>query len=330
MAPTFANGVGPKVSGWSALKRRVKVGLGLPQSPVRQTFELDDVGRICDAYYGTGTAVGGPWDAWRDAHMVLPQWFRTGLDPWSVSYSVQQDRLWQAVAGVQEPYSPELHEAEQAWGDIDPIRLPGFFARRDAEAVISASDHVIASGMILKHSRLRPGDRALEYGPGFGQTALTLARLGVQVDVVDISPVYCGFVRRQAEFFGVPLTAVQGRFGIHPRPGSRYRLIWFYESFHHCRDFFAVVAGLRELLEDDGSILLSGEPIVRREDDAVPYPWGLRLHSEVAAVVRRHRWFELGFTEPFLYELFARHGFKSQRIDCEPTSFGRLYLFVPE
>jgi 2-polyprenyl-3-methyl-5-hydroxy-6-metoxy-1,4-benzoquinol methylase len=330
MARASKSSVGSTVSGWSALKRRTKAALGMPLTPLRQTFVLEDVGRICEAYYQGGNAVGGPWDAWRDAHMSLPSWFEAGLDPWGEAYSAQQDRLWQAMAGVDATYCPEVHEAEQAWDNVDPLRLPGYFARRDAGAILSASDHVIAGGMLLKHSGLRPGDRALEYGPGFGQTALTLARLGVQVDTVDISHVYCEFVRRQAEFFNVPLTAVQGRFGAHPRPGSRYRLIWFYESFHHCRDFISVVAGLRELLEPDGRILLGGEPIVPCEDSAVPYPWGLRLHSEVAAVVRRHRWFELGFTEPFLYELFLRHGFKGRHIDCEPTPFGRLYIFEPE
>jgi SAM-dependent methyltransferase len=330
MAQASTGGISSNVNAWSALKRGVKAGLGIPQSPLRQTFLLQDVGRISETFYGAGTAVGGPWDAWRNAHMTLPEWFRPGLDPWSEAYSAQQDRLWQAMAGVDAAYCPEVHEAEQAWDNIDPVRLPGYFSRRDAGAVLSASDHVIASGMLLKHSGLRPGDRALEYGPGFGQTALALARLGVQVDTVDISPVYCEFVRHQAEFFGVPLTAVQGRFGTHPRPGSRYRLIWFYESFHHCRDFVSVVAGLRDLLEHDGRIVLGGEPISQREDDAIPYPWGMRLHSEVAAVVRRHRWYELGFTEPFLYELFARQGFEGRRVDCEPTLFGRLHIFEPK
>jgi hypothetical protein len=46
----------------------------------------------------------------------------------------------------------------------------------------------------------------------------------------------------------------------------------------------------------------------------------------VVAVVRQQRWFELGFTEKFLSELFGRAGFTVKRIDCEPSLFGRLYL----
>ncbi len=180
--------------------------------------------------------------------------------------------------------------------------------------------------MLLKHCGLKAGDRALEYGAGFGQTALALARLGVNVDTVDVSRTFCGFVNEQAEFFRVPLHAFEGRFGDAPRPGVRYKLVWFYESFHHCVDFQRVVRILPDLLEPGGRVILGGEPIVERPNAAVPYPWGLRLHSEVVAVVRQQRWFELGFSEEFLSELFGRAGFTVRRVDCEPTLFGRLYL----
>ena len=292
-------------------------------------FRADDIEDIRRTFFDIGTAKGGPWDAYREAHMTLPAWFVQGLDPWGAAYAEQQHRLWALVAGATPPYTPELHEKEVPWGDIDPVRFPGFYVRRDALAIASASDHVLATGMLLKHSGLQPGDAALEYGPGFGQTALALARLGVNVDTVDISAVFCGFVQRQAEHFQVPLTALQGPFGINPRPGTKYKLIWFYESFHHCVDFQQVVAQLAGHLAEGGRVILAGEPIVEREYAAVPYPWGVRLHSEVVAVMRQTQWFELGFSEAFLFELFSRHGFAGRRIDCEPSLFGRLYVFEP-
>ncbi len=287
--------------------------------------EIEDVRRT---YYEQGTAHGGPWDRYRHAHMVLPDWFEHGLDPLSAAYAAQQHRLWALVAGSSEPYSPASDEMDTGWDDADPIRQPGFYMRRDPLAVSNAADHVIAAGMLLKHSGLRPGDWALEYGPGFAQGALALARLGVNVDTVDVSERFCGFVRRQAEHFGVPLHALHGQFGDAPeRDGLRYQLIWFYESFHHCVDFLAVLPRLEKLLADGGRIILSGEPIVERQNLAVPYPWGVRLHSEVAAVMRQTRWFELGFSEDFLYRLFARVGLRGRRIDCELSAFGRLYIF---
>jgi len=298
-----------------------------PEVPQEVTFALEDIDELSRVYREGGGAASAGWEPYKHAHMVLPSWFEHGLDPWSQAYAQQQHRLWQAVAGVDRDYAPALDEAEFGWDAVDAVRLPGFYQRRDPLAVQAASDHVLATGMLLRHSQLKPGDWALEYGAGFGQTALALARLGVQVDTVDISDAFCRFVQQQADFFKVRLQPHPGTFGHVPRPGQRYHLIWFYESFHHCVDFQRVVAGLSDLLEPGGRIILGGEPIVEQEYAAVPYPWGVRLHSEVAVVMRHTRWFELGFSESFLYELFRRQGFVGSRIDCPPSLFGRLYVF---
>lgn len=290
-------------------------------------FTADEIPAVQATYFGgVGAAPGGPWDRYRHAHLRLPDWFRHGLDPYGPEYAEQQHRLWRLVAGVDRGYDVDADEKEADWSGVDPVRTPGFYHRRDPAAIVSASDHVIATGMLLRHCGLKAGDWALEYGAGFAQTALALARLGVNVDTVDVSEAFCGFVRTQAEFFRVPLHPFRGRFGDAPRPGQRYRLIWFYESFHHCLDFQRVVRALPELLEPGGRVILGGEPIVEQPYAAVPYPWGLRLHSEVVAVVRQQRWFELGFTEAFLHDLFGRAGFAMRRVDCEPTLFGRLYV----
>ncbi|MES2682533.1 MAG: methyltransferase domain-containing protein [Pseudomonadota bacterium] len=290
-------------------------------------FDPDDIEEIRHTFFQEGSSLGGPWDRYREAHMRLPDWFQQGLDPWSDEYAAQQHRLWSLITGVERPYDPDNDEKESPWGDIDPVRYPGFYNWRGPQAMVTASDHVLATGMILKHCGLQAGDWAMEYGAGFGHTALTLSRLGVNVDTVDISATFCDFVRRQAEHFQFPLQAFQGHFGVNPRPGQKYKLIWFYESFHHCLDFKRVVPLLEQHLEEGGRILMGGEPIEPKENVAVPYPWGVRLHSEVTAVMRQTHWFELGFSEPFLFELFGRSGFVGRRIDCEPSLFGRLHIF---
>jgi SAM-dependent methyltransferase len=318
----------------AGLKRLVKPSAlpaieGEPIERIRRTgyFDAEQIQLVHDTYFSpSGPAPGGPWEPFRDAHLRLPNWFRPGLDPDGADYVSQQHRLWRLVAGVDREYEVEADEKEADWNDVDALRLPGYYVRRDPFAVVAASDHVIATGMMLKHCGLKPGDWALEYGAGFGQTALTLARLGVNIDTVDISERFCGWVREQADFFRVPLTPFKARFGAAPRHGKKYQVVWFYESFHHCLDFARVVRELPNLLAPGGRVILSGEPIVEREYAAVPYPWGLRLHSEVVAVVRRQRWFELGFSEDFLFKLFKSAGFSIRRIDCEPSLFGRMYI----
>jgi SAM-dependent methyltransferase len=292
-----------------------------------EVFQPEDIAELHRVFLQSGMIQGSDWDRHRHSHMPLPSWFVKGLDPWGEDYRAQQVRLWQLITGVDRDYSPETDEQEAQPAEMDVLRQPGFYARRDALAISSASDHILATGMLLKHCNLQAGDLALEYGAGFAQTALALARLGVQVDTVDISANFCRWVQEQADFFQVPLRPHQGRFGMNPRPGQRYKLIWFYESFHHCLDFQDVVPQIEGMLAEGGRIILGGEPTVEVENAAVPYPWGVRLHSEVAAVMRHTRWFELGFTEAFLYELFARSGLVGRRVDCEPSLWGRLYIF---
>jgi len=299
-----------------------------PRSQRGPLFDAEQIPRVVDTYFRYGSAVGTPWDEFREAHLRLPSWFRHGLDPLGAQFGEQQLRLWQLIAGVDRPYDPAVDEKEHELHGVDAVRRPGYYIRRDDDAIPSASDHIIATGMLLKHCGLKAGDWALEYGPGFGQGALTLARMGVNVDVVDVSEIFCTRVQQQAEFFEVPLTAFNGQFGMSPRPGQKYKVIWFYESFHHCLSFQALLPVLRDLLAQGGRVILSGEPVMETENSAVPYPWGVRLHSEVVAIVRRLHWLELGFSEDFLYRIFAEAGFAGERIDCEPSLFGRQYHFT--
>jgi SAM-dependent methyltransferase len=292
-------------------------------------FTLEDIDLIVRTISQHDIVHGSPWDDFRTANLVLPDWFDHGLDPNSTEYAQQQHDLWRALAGREQPYDPERDEKEAPLADVDAVRRPAYYMRRDTEALRLAADQIIATGMILKHCGLKPGDRTLEYGAGFGQTALTLARLGVIVDTVDISACFCEYVRSQAEFFRAPLTAFEGRFGSNPRGDAKYDLILFFEAFHHCPDFRSIVQDIKRHLAPGGRVLLMGEPILRGTNRYLPYPWGLRLDAEPIAQVRRFGWFELGFTEEFILRLFTDAGFVARRIDCPPSIHGSGYIFKP-
>ena len=292
-------------------------------------FTVDDIDLIVRTISEHDIVHGSPWDDLRAANLVLPDWFQTGLDPNSEEFTQQQHALWRLISGRNRPYTPEIDEIEAPLTAVDPVRRPAHFMRRDQETVRLAADQVIATGMILKHSGVQPGDRVLEYGAGFGQTALTLARLGVSVDTVDISRTFCEFIKTQAEFFQAPLTPFKGRFGWNPRGEQKYNLIFFYEAFHHCDDFRSLIHEVKHHLAPGGRILLMGEPIARGTNRSLPYPWGLRLDAEPIAQVRRYGWLELGFTEEYILRLFTDAGFLTRRIDCEPSIHGTGYLFTP-
>lgn len=290
-------------------------------------FKMDDIELIAETYKKFRTP-GSIWDNFRDKHLILPDWFQSDLNPLSDEYFAQQMRLWKAISAVDRAYVPSVDEAEELIGNVDATRYPGFYTWRHDRAIEAASDHVLAVGMLMKHSGLQPGMWALEYGAGFAQAALALARMGVNVDTVDISKAFCGYVKEQADFFRVSLTPFNALFGDNPRGDQKYDLIWFYESFHHCVEFKTVLGKLRNHLTPDGKILLVGEPIGKRENCAVPYPWGLRLESEVVAVIRNLHWFELGFSEDFVVNLFVNYGYEAEFIDCPMSIYGQIYSFA--
>ena len=292
-------------------------------------FRLEDIRLITQTHILVGDTPDTAWDHFRGKHLILPDWFQYDLDPMSDAYFDQQMRLWKVLSNVDRGYVADIDEAEAPIDDVDAVRRPGFYIWRSDGAVPAASDHVLATGMLMKHSGLKPGMWALEYGAGFAQAALAFARMGVNVDTVDISSKFCGYVKEQAEFFRVNLTPFNAHFGDNPRANQKYDLIWFYESFHHCVDFKNVVGKLKHHLTPTGKILLAGEPIFKREYLAVPYPWGLRLESEVIATIRKFHWFELGYSEDFITNLFVNHGYSAEWIDCPVSIFGLIYSFAP-
>jgi SAM-dependent methyltransferase len=286
----------------------------------------EDLDRASEAWLSADGAPGSAFDEFRSKYLPLPDWYDSTLDPLSPAYLQQQDRLWQMMVGedgaLYEPASDEQTGVDQSRALV----RPGLYSSK----MERAGDHLIAMGHILKHAKLKARDRVLEYGAGYGQIALTLARMGMIVDTVDVDPGFCSAVQAQADWFQVSLKAHQGVFGDNPS-GERYAVILFYEAFHHAREFVALIPRLRELLIPGGKIIMAGEPFADSSDKpfakAVPYPWGMRLNADNAAIVRHRRWYELGFRDEFLFDLFDRHGFTPTKHPGEISHYANVYTF---
>jgi SAM-dependent methyltransferase len=291
-------------------------------------FQVEDIPLLTSVFERNLSMATPEWSDFAGTTLDLPDWFDLGLDPDSPEYKAQQLKLWQTISGRDRPYEPELDEKAAIGSDVDAVRFPSYYLNRAPNAVDHASDHMLAMALILKHSKARPGQWALEYGAGFGQTALALSRLGVNVDTVDISRQYCKYVQDAADFFGTKLTAFPGLFGENPRPGKKYDLIFFYEAFHHALNFDEVIGKLQEHLAPGGRVLLCGEPILANTCPPIPYPWGMRLDAETVVVTRSRGWLELGFIHEYILDVFTRHEFVGEHHPCELTPLGNLYSFV--
>ncbi len=100
-------------------------------------------------------------------------------DPFSAEYRDAQMALYARIAG--RPYSTAN---EVTAFDVDAaVAAPFPFSTRSCA---TAGEHFQAMGMLLRQMALKPGSRVLEFGPGWGNTTIALAKLGHRVTAVYI------------------------------------------------------------------------------------------------------------------------------------------------
>src|SRR2546430_13706243 len=122
---------------------------------------MHEIDLLADTFRVHDSAPGTPWDDFKDSFLALPEWFRFELDPLSPKYEQQQRRLWGLIAGVDVPYDPNVHEKEAQLSNVDAIRFPGHFVRRDPQAVSNAAEHLLATDR--KSTRLNSSHSQISY-----------------------------------------------------------------------------------------------------------------------------------------------------------------------
>lgn len=160
------------------------------------------------------------------------------------------------------------------------------------------------------------GKRFIEFGAGWANLAIALARSGQAVTIVDIDDAFLTRARRMAERENLAFDTINGDFNEVAGSLSRqFDVAMFQASFHHCLEFDRLIDNLREhTLSETGSILFFAEPIYKD----YTFPWGLRGDGESLWAIMCNKWLELGFDEDFFVELILRKGFLLSRIRARP------------
>ena len=279
--------------------------------------ELDNYLRLCDE------AAARSDD---DLRKVLASFeFRreqtSAMDPYSDEYARQQHELYLHISGVQS-YSPQNERSHWLKDLADAARQPFPYYTHSAQTV---GDHLMALGFIIRTLNLPSGASILEFGAGWGNTSINLARMGYAVTAVDIEPRFLDLINERAAMLGLAIETVCQNFG--PVLGSDgtprvFDAVLFYESFHHCSDHRKLVQQLRSMIKDDGVVAFASEPIT----DSFPLPWGLRLDGMSAWSIRNFKWLELGYQESYFRELMARNGWTLTKQVCADTHLGIIFL----
>jgi SAM-dependent methyltransferase len=162
--------------------------------------------------------------------------------------------------------------------------------------------------------------RVIEFGSGWGNLAIPLARAGFEVTAVDIDAGFTARLRRLASESRTVVKTFDGSFIEASRSVSgRFAAVIFQSSFHHCIDFDELLGNItRRVLAEDGNIYFFSEPIFQE----FSFPWGIRYDGEALWAVMFNGWLELGFREDFFIDLLFKHGLVAAKVPGVPGIVG--------
>lgn len=230
--------------------------------------------------------------AWRDAQMRLYEWLHG--KPYAV---INEVSAFDVEAAARAPFPYQTHSAD------------------------TVGHQLIAVGHVVRTLGLAAGQSVIEFGPGWGNTTIALARMGCQVTAVDIEPNFLALIERRAAAKGLAIELIRGDFALAQTLDRRFDAVLFFECFHHCAEHQALVAALDRIVAPGGKVVFAAEPIL----DEFPIAWGLRLDGESLWAIRRNGWLELGFQETYFRGLLDRHGWRVDKTVCAETPWGVTY-----
>jgi 2-polyprenyl-3-methyl-5-hydroxy-6-metoxy-1,4-benzoquinol methylase len=219
------------------------------------------------------------------------------VDPFSESYRRKQLDMYRQLAG--KPYSPanEVTNFDVTSASISPFP----YSNGSCELV---GNQLMAIGYLIRALNLPKGAKILEFGPGWGNTTIALAKMGFDVTAVDIEKNFCNLVSERARLENLRLNVVNADFSYIHMVDTQYDAILFFECFHHAPDHQALMSDFDKVVKPEGIVCFGSEPIT----PDFPIPWGLRMDGESIWAIRQNGWLELGFNERYFEDAMYRNG----------------------
>ncbi len=222
----------------------------------------------------------------------------TTLDGFDTAYKEQQLDLYREISGRE--VNQEANE--QTEFELDEfLHTPSPYGSIEAARIAHHARTILTTHLVTD---LAPGARVLDMGCGWGMSTEMFAFCGCSVTAVDINPDFTDLVARRAGIRGYNVEAVCSTFDDF-ESSDEFDLVFFYECLHHAIAPWEVLQRLAGNVAAGGKFAFAGEPI---QGDYWPQ-WGLRLDPWSVYSIRKHGWFESGWTADFLERCFDRVGF---------------------
>jgi 2-polyprenyl-3-methyl-5-hydroxy-6-metoxy-1,4-benzoquinol methylase len=221
-------------------------------------------------------------------------------DPFSPEYAKAQWELYRKISG-RDRYDTTNEEV-----DIDLERCVQSPYPYSTGSSAQVADQLAVCSFIFRLLNPQPGQRIVEFGPGWGNLTVPLAMMSVDITAVEVSPTFAELLRRRAAG-NDHLTVVESGM-LDFKAEGRFGAALFFESFHHCSDHLEMLHHLRSIVSEDGVVMFAAEPVTW-----MPYPWGLRLDGLSLWCTRSYGWLELGFDNRYFDEALKRAGWRNVR-----------------
>lgn len=236
------------------------------------------------------------------------------LDPYSNQYVEQQISLYQEISG---------RTVNQVENELTTFNLPEHVAAINPYAHLPPTTmglHMARIAKALEYSGLGLDDHIVDMGCGWGMSCELLAYSGLKVTALDINPDFVELVRQRTGRTGYRIKAVRGSFEQIPT-AETYDAAIFYESLHHAVKPWEALATVAGRLRQGGKLLLAGEPV-----NDMWRSWGIRTDALSIYCIRKHGWFESGWSSTFLRDCIQKCGFTISRCSDEGGSIGWIIV----
>src|ERR1700722_8706156 len=221
-------------------------------------------------------------------------------DPFSPAYRAWVFSLYGAVSGRSD-YSTDN---EHSPFDVHEALVRPYPHCTGSPTVLG--EELMARGFIVKALDLAPPARVVEFGSGWGNLTVDLARVGFAATAVEIEPRFCALIEERGR--ELPNLRVVESGMLDFSADEPFDAAIFYEAFHHCADHLAMLEHLHDLVRPGGRVLFAAEPVA-----PMAYPWGPRLDGYSLWSTRSYGWVELGFDEDYFAAALARTGWTATR-----------------
>ena len=224
-------------------------------------------------------------------------------DPYSDDYRCEVLELYNQLTNKVYSINNELTSTKRS-DEMFQVGYP--WSSKNLSVIASEMAKTVQALNALSRSK-STNQRVIEFGAGWGNLSLPVARAGRPVTVVDIDEALLRRINRLAVRDNLPVSSIKGDFNNISRDLSqRFGAVVFQSSFHHCLEFEQLLKSIRNnVLEKDGQIFFLSEPIYKNYQ----FPWGLRSDGEALWAIMYNDWLELGFDETFFINLLLKNGF---------------------